>query len=326
MGMAQSIERLQRPIVSRDQALSTAGVGFAVDGTLSLSVRPAGWTLAKLGRSVRRLGAGTGGHVDLHYSQDTGKAVAVKTLPAGLGLGRRVLEELAIAATVRHANVVRTLDVILESDRQCYVVMEACSADLLSLTRNGITRAQATGYFGQLVQGVQHLHRIGVAHRDLKLDNVCVTDTGVVKIVDFGCATLFRRRHTSVRGGTAEYVETLSVGLCGSDPYMAPELFGGRPYAAAKADVWALGIIFFAVHHLQFPWAVAQPRRDTRYREYAEQPSGFLDTWFCALAPSCSQGDLRARGLAGRMLEPSADRRADIDDIAADRLFFQPPE
>ncbi|KAJ2518349.1 serine/threonine protein kinase [Coemansia sp. RSA 2049] len=319
----------------------------AVDGTLSLTVRPAGWTLKTFGPSIRRLGAGTGGCVDLHRATATSKTLqsklkgATDTQEPASGsrllengntraLGRRVLEELGIAVNMRHRNIVSTHDVIVETDRTCYVVMEACTVDLLTLIQgrhqnqpNGHMlpndKRAMDGYFVQLVQGVHYLHGIGVGHRDLKLDNICVTDQGVLKIVDFGCATLFRRRiqqhsasrsslghgvggrqHTRTRttpynvspfqqtqpargSGNQEdhqYVETLSYGICGSDPYMAPELFDNGYYMAPRADIWALGIIYFAMQHQQFPWAVAQTARDTRYGAFEKSPDLFVATWF----------------------------------------------
>ncbi|KAJ2158816.1 serine/threonine protein kinase [Coemansia sp. RSA 552] len=216
---------------------------------------------------------------------------------------------------VRHENIIRTHEVVVEPGQVCYVVMEACVVDLLTLLqRRGPEIPQATldGYFAQLVRGVHYLHAAGIAHRDLKLDNVCVTEQGVVKIVDFGCATLFRRRRrvetpvpTTAPSGcrsrtnraraspytvpqprnsepvSAGYVETMSTGVCGSDPYMAPELFSGETYySAPKVDVWALGIMYFALHHMQFPWAVAHADRDPRYRAYVRASSDFLGTWF----------------------------------------------
>ncbi|KAJ2259045.1 serine/threonine protein kinase [Coemansia sp. RSA 455] len=193
---------------------------------------------------------------------------------------------MSISVNVQHHNVIRTLEVILEDDLRCYLIQEACAMDLLSLVQGlynngvGISEADVGGYFKQLVDGIQYLHGAGIAHRDLKLDNVCVTEQGVLKIVDFGCATLFRRRiqvltdkavasskgaaRTCARAApymvptksAAQYVETLSTSVCGSDPYMAPELFGGKNYAAAMVDVWALGIIYFAMKF----WNAIQPK------------------------------------------------------------------
>ncbi|KAJ2717126.1 hypothetical protein H4R19_000211 [Coemansia spiralis] len=360
--MAPSADNRQAASLLPAQICTLPGAGLlAVDGTLTLSIRPAGWTRAALGPSIRRLGAGTGGHV-----------VAVKTLlikgePALGALSRRALEELGIAMNVRHRNVVRTHEVVVEPDRRCFVVMEACATDLLTLLLRPVCAEGAVlgGYFAQLVHGVHHLHTIGIAHRDLKLDNVCITADGIVKIIDFGCATLFRRRapshlslpprlqqHRRASGSRAapytvprqpqppagQYVETLSTGVCGSDPYMSPELFAGEPYSAAKVDVWALGIILFAMRHQQFPWRAAQETRDARFREFARAPGQFLDTWpaddvgwrgstgasFLNLTQRRCPGpasELSPRWLLQRTLDPSPALRTDVGGILRDPWF-----
>ncbi|KAJ2743419.1 serine/threonine protein kinase [Coemansia sp. BCRC 34301] len=335
-------------IIAASSGNSATGA-YAVDGKLSLSIRPAGWTLGLLGPSIRRLGAGTGGSVDLHRNPVSQQVVAVKTLRARSRAAetptrpgrvpctrqsRRVLMEMGIAMNVRHRNVVRTLEVIAETDSQCYLVQEACAIDLFALAQRravhnggvvGMSEAEANGYFKQLAHGVQYLHSVGIAHRDLKLDNVCVTQLGVLKIVDFGCATLFRRRaqqqrpcptnkagsHHRHRGAAgncvraapysipaksapvetcSRYVETLSTSVCGSEPYMAPELFGGGEYAAAMVDVWALGIIYFALRFTQFPWSAAQVQRDQGFRKFVHSPAEFYSKWFPAIARPSSVG------------------------------------
>ncbi|KAJ2061859.1 serine/threonine protein kinase [Coemansia sp. S146] len=388
---------------------NNAAGAYAVDGKLSLSVRPTGWTLGVLGPSIRRLGAGTGGFVDLHCDPITQQVsnvfspegvviyivhiFAVKTLqakdrtevmplqPGGQGvcaqLSRRVLMEMGIAMNVQHRNVIRTLEVIVEADLRCYLVQEACAVDLLSLVQglsNGgarMSEADVSGYFKQLVDGVQYLHGAGIAHRDLKLDNVCVTEQGVLKIVDFGCATLFRRRiqvptgkavaggghrkHKGAAGTRAraapytvpaksaaqlhsQYVETLSTSVCGSDPYMAPELFSGKNYAAAMVDVWALGIIYFAIKFVQFPWAIAHASRDRGFQKFIQCPDVFFEKWFpapeeCRTAksgfphtelwtagldklPSPQQVRLSDYAIMRRILDVNPATRADIYTIA----------
>ncbi|KAJ2450178.1 serine/threonine protein kinase [Coemansia sp. RSA 2336] len=311
---------------------------YAVDGTLSLSIRPSGWTEAVLGPSVKRLGAGTGGCVDLHYCRSSKKVVAVKTLKEAGGsakggpaaMSQQVLEELGIAANVRHPNVVRTFEIIVEANT-CYLVMEACSTNLLALLQQKRQTGGAAdpGVFVQLVQGVHYLHGMGIGHRDLKLDNICITEQGTVKIVDFGCATLFRRRQ-ALDATSVDYVETLSVGVCGSDPYMAPELFSAGSYFAPKVDVWALGIIYFALRHLQFPWAAAHGARDAGFRAFVQSPRPFIDTWFGGDTQAVNflnmtqrqcQMTQTAQRIMARVLDVNPSTRADIHDIVCDPWF-----
>ncbi|KAJ2110677.1 serine/threonine protein kinase [Coemansia sp. RSA 922] len=298
--------------------------------------------------------------------------VAVKTLqaraevapqkPGGQSvcaqLTRRVLMETGISVNVQHRNVIRSLEVVVEADLRCYLLQEACAMDLLSLVQGlsnngvGMSEADVSGYFKQLVDGIQYLHGAGIAHRDLKLDNVCVTEQGVLKIVDFGCATLFRRRiqvltdkaiasskgaaRTCARAApymvltksAAQYVETLSTSVCGSDPYMAPELFSGKNYAAAMVDVWALGIIYFAMKFVQFPWVIAQVSRDQAFQKFTQWPDMFFEKWFpapveCHTAKGASQQQWHSDCLILRhILDVNPVTRADIDTIANSSWFL----
>ncbi|KAJ1947164.1 Nitrogen permease reactivator protein [Kickxella alabastrina] len=134
---------------------------------------------------------------------------------------------------------------------------------------------------------------------------------------------------------------------------MAPEIFQDTNYSAPKVDIWALAIMYFAMCHLQFPWAAAQPSRDPRYANFARNSGAFFDTWFPTkestwssrvsfLATqkinSCNndggggrmQGSTvadtgaacRVRDIIGRMLDPNPEVRADIEEIAADPWFL----
>ncbi|KAJ1961746.1 serine/threonine protein kinase [Dipsacomyces acuminosporus] len=129
--------------------------------------------------------------------------------------------------------------------------------------------------------------------------------------------------------------------MCGSDPYMAPELFTADHYAAAKVDIWALGIIYFAMRHMQFPWAAAQACRDAHYLAFVQMPQAFFDAWFSAstadqwsarptflttmrnltAAPSPSR-PLAAKDIMRRILDQAPATRAAISDIVNDPWFM----
>ena len=76
------------------------------------------------------------------------------------------------------------------------------------------------------------MHSCGVCHRDLKMDNVLITDAGKVKIIDFGFSISCDK-------------ETKLVISCGTPAFMAPEIVRKLPYSGFSADVWALGILLY---------------------------------------------------------------------------------
>jgi serine/threonine-protein kinase Chk1 len=109
-------------------------------------------------------------------------------------------------------------------------------------------------YLTQLIAGVSFMHSKGVAHRDLKPENILLSDTGSLKLADFGMATMFEYKG----------VRKLSTTMCGSPPYIAPEVLSCAKtpgdnrkvakYAADLVDIWSCGVILFVLLVGNTPW------------------------------------------------------------------------
>ncbi|KAI1001613.1 Serine/threonine-protein kinase [Podosphaera aphanis] len=120
----------------------------------------------------------------------------------------------------------------------------------------GVSEDIAHFYFTQLISGVSYMHSKGVAHRDIKPENILLSDCGNLKIADFGLATLFE-----YNGNTK-----LSTTMCGSPPYIAPEVIScsrgsqsrrqarSAGYAANLADIWSCGVVLFVLLVGNTPW------------------------------------------------------------------------
>lgn len=120
----------------------------------------------------------------------------------------------------------------------------------------GVIEDIAHLYFMQLISGVNFMHAKGVAHRDLKPENILLSDSGDLKIADFGLATLFEYQGQ----------KKLSATMCGSPPYIAPEVItsskstqarGGPKaagYAANLVDIWSCGVVLFVLLVGNTPW------------------------------------------------------------------------
>jgi serine/threonine protein kinase len=80
-----------------------------------------------------------------------------------------------------------------------------------------------------------------------------------LKIADFGTSEVFRVPWASDRRRVK--------GICGSDPYIAPEEWGGKSYEPDKVDIWAMGVIYFVMKHKTIPWKAAQ-KTDPHYQNY----------------------------------------------------------
>jgi len=106
--------------------------------------------------------------------------------------------------------------------------------------------------FGQIVRGMQHIHGKGLAHRDMSLENVMCTRQGDVRIIDFGMSLLLPRRSD----GTVIPIEP--QGACGKPAYVAPEVIANeQPFNPQHADLWALGVMLFAMLAGVYPMEVA---------------------------------------------------------------------
>lgn len=129
----------------------------------------------------------------------------------------------------------------------------------------GVSEDIAQVYFLQLVAGVSFIHSKGVAHRDLKPENILMSETGSLKIADFGLATMFAYKGQ----------QKMSSTLCGSPPYIAPEILLCRrerhapvtKYNPELADIWSCGVILFVLMVGNTPWD--EPSLDNwEFQEY----------------------------------------------------------
>ncbi|ORX90026.1 kinase-like protein [Basidiobolus meristosporus CBS 931.73] len=251
------------------------------------------------------IGTGNGGNVQLTNSESNGQKYAVKTFRKRFSSESEtryyewLSNEIFLAASIKHPNIVDVQDVILE-DGEIHQVMPYYPSDLFGIVSSGEISAELAGkYFIQLLRGLFYLHSRGFGHRDLKLENICVDGSGDAKIIDFGCAVVFK---------TFGYDPKLVEDVCGSDPYIAPEIFTGRPYDVRKSDIWSAAIVYISMILKRHPWDVALSN-DKSYKLYLEHRK--VDRFFNKI-PSGAATILK------KMLEPNPSLRATMEDILAD--------
>lgn len=282
--------------------------------------------ITKYGQIGRDMGSGAGGSVRMMERPSDHKLFAVKEFRKRRGneslqkYAKTMTAEYALGAALHHKNIIETIDLIKEGDKY-YEVMEYGSHDFFELVMSGeMSTAQVNSAFRQIVDGVAYLHSMGVAHRDIKLDNCVVTDDGVVKLIDFGSAVIFRYPISPKIH--------LARGILGSDPYLAPEVFERRPYQPQCADIWSCGIIYCCEYLRRFPWKLPRPE-DASYRKFAENPANvdgehphqenarkITGPWrVLRLLPRDS------RQIIGRILTISVSERATMEEIYADPWF-----
>lgn len=138
--------------------------------------------------------------------------------------------------------------------------MEYAPYDLFSVVMSGkMSRPEIYCIFRQICDGVEYLHSIGLAHRDLKLDNCVMTEGNVIKLIDFGTATVFHYPGKQ---------QVKATGIVGSDPYLAPEVLSDENYDPRKTDVWSVAMIFLCMILRRFPWKLPDPKTDPNFRNF----------------------------------------------------------
>jgi tetratricopeptide (TPR) repeat protein len=187
-------------------------------------------------RVLRHLGSGGMASVLLCRDERLDRLVAVKRLHADQpeDIGQRFVREAKLGASLNHPNLVSVFDTATD-DEGVLIVMEYVEGEALSraLRRGPLAPERVARMASELGQALDHAHRHGVVHRDVKPGNVLLRDDGVTKLVDLGIAS------------AADYTRITRTGIVlGTASYMAPEQLEGRA-AGPPADVYALAAVCF---------------------------------------------------------------------------------
>lgn len=190
------------PMIKRERPTRTSKAGIMTppmtNGASSVPFADDHGLESKYGKFGKVLGSGAGGSVRLMKRSSDGVTFAVKQFRARHSYeserdyNKKVTAEFCIGSTLHHGNIIETMDLVNEKGNY-YVVMEYAPFDLFAIVMTGkMSREEMTCCTLQILNGVNYLHSMGLAHRDLKLDNVVVNEHGIMKIIDFGSAAVFR--------------------------------------------------------------------------------------------------------------------------------------
>jgi len=192
------------------------------------------------------IGRGGMGVVYKAHDPKLGREVALKVLSEEVAADpsriARFREEARTLATLNHPNILTVHDVDTEG-ATVYVVTELLEGHTLTeeLRHSRLAWARAAEIGAAIADGLAAAHKRGVVHRDLKPDNIFITDDGVVKILDFGLA------RTEQGPGDADATRTRATApgmVMGTVGYMAPEQVRGET-ADARADIFAFGCVLY---------------------------------------------------------------------------------
>jgi len=248
---------------------------------------------------------GSGGFGSVYLAEDTWikKNVAIK-VPHKQNLDfSEMLKEPRLLASMSHPNIV-TMLTAEKLDDVFFIVMEYVTGETLEheIIREGaLDLGKALDYTCQMCNAIDHAHRAGVLHRDIRPGNMLVTETGLLKVSDFG---------------TSRFLEIAAHGttVIGSPPYMAPEQFHGK--AVFASDVYSVGVTMYQMVTGELPYNTPAPADLEKLMrgelvtaprvKNARLPKAINDIIMRALAPDLTVRYQRAADLLEELLAARA--------------------
>ncbi|KAJ5578038.1 uncharacterized protein N7459_007002 [Penicillium hispanicum] len=273
------------------------------------------WALGKT------IGAGSMGKVKLAKHLETGEQVAVKIVPrlsteehrssreterADRSKEIRTAREAAIVSLVNHPYICGMRDVV-RTTYHWYMLFEYVNGGQMLdyiISHGKLKEKQARKFARQIASALDYCHRNSIVHRDLKIENILISKTGDIKIIDFGLSNLFSPR-------------SLLKTFCGSLYFAAPELLQARQYTGPEVDVWSFGIVLYVLVCGKVPFDdQSMPQLHAKIKKgVVEYPPG--------LTAEC-------RHIISRMLVTDPKQRASLSEIMnhpwMNKGFNAPPE
>ncbi|XP_013777890.1 testis-specific serine/threonine-protein kinase 1-like [Limulus polyphemus] len=253
-----------------------------------------------------QIGCGTFASVKLAYctAEDQLEELAVKIVARDRApkefTNKFFPRELEILKKLDHSNIIK-LHAIYHLPEKTYIFMElARKGDVIEYIQvNGPSSEQlAKRWFHQIIRALRYCHRLEIAHRDLKCENILLDDSLNAKLTDFGFSRTCFDPTTNRR--------ILSETYCGSAAYVAPEVVRAVPYNPMLSDLWSLGICLFVILNNSMPFDdfnLNKMLRDQEKRNWRLRSN---------IEPTLSND---VKQLLRKLLEPDVMKRIPLDQI-----------
>ncbi|KAI4759802.1 Pkinase-domain-containing protein [Aureobasidium sp. EXF-12344] len=294
---------------------AAAASGSNVRRRTTIDATTGHWDLGKT------IGAGSMGKVKLARNKETGEQVAVKIVPrqstdehrnaqdrerADHSKEVRTAREAAIVTLVDHPYICGMRDVV-RTNYHWYMLFEYVNGGQMLdyiISHGRLKEKQARKFGRQIASALDYCHRNSIVHRDLKIENILISKTGDIKIIDFGLSNTF-----SPKG--------LLKTFCGSLYFAAPELLQAKAYTGPEVDVWSFGIVLYVLVCGKVPFDdQSMPQLHAKIKKGAVE----YPPWLSA----------ECKNLIARMLVTDPSQRASLAEIMVHpwmtKGFGGPPE
>jgi PAS domain S-box-containing protein len=245
------------------------------------------------------LGTGYFGSVKMAIHRLTGVPVAIKTLKKQQFMDSCMPfppREVELMVKLKHPNIVRFFHSI-STENAMYMVTEVVSGGELfdyAAQHERLSERESRVFMRQILSAVDYMHRCGICHRDLKLENILLDACGNIKIIDFGLGNFYSLSK-----------DAMLATFCGSPDYSPPELYEGKPYRGPEVDVWSMGVILFILTTGFIPFNSSTHIMEIRY----EWHDGKRYVW-----PDERAASMELRDLIAGIFRPSG-TRCTVEDM-----------
>ena len=198
-----------------------------------------------------KIGEGMFGKVKLGIHLLTKEKVAIKIFDKGKIKNEKEVEyierEISILKKLNHYNTIKLYNII-QNENFIFLIQEYVpNGELLHFLENpenmNLTENHICKIYQQIISGIEYLHDIGIAHSDLKLENILLNRDKNIKIIDFGLSNKYNKENGE-----------LLQSSCGSPCYAAPEMIKGIQYHGLDTDIWSSGILLYLMLCKSFPF------------------------------------------------------------------------
>ncbi|KAI8368011.1 hypothetical protein EDC96DRAFT_506048 [Choanephora cucurbitarum] len=195
---------------------------------------------------INTLGSGSMGKVRLAVHNITGNKLAVKIVPRKPPKDKkkekdenreiRTIREASIMLLLHHPFIVSLKEFVVLNPYY-YLFMEYVNGGQLLdyiIAHGKLKEKQARRFARQILSALDYCHRNSIVHRDLKIENILISQSGNIKIIDFGLSNLFSPRSSLTT-------------FCGSLYFAAPELLNAKHYTGPEVDIWSFGVVLYVL-------------------------------------------------------------------------------